>query len=103
LGEDAQRLEGAADPEPRDAVGRAARDLATGEADRPGGWPEHAAQHVDERGLAGAVGADEAAHLAGTDRQRHRVERGQAAEALGYVSAEQAGVSQDRKSTRLNS
>ena len=37
---------------------------------------------VEQRGLAGAVRADEADDLAGADRERHVVERGDAAEAL---------------------
>src|ERR687891_737815 len=52
-------------------------DPARGRADEP-------AEHVEERGLAGAVGSDQAAR-AGGEVERHRVDRHDAAEADGEV------------------
>ncbi len=48
----------------RDAPRRAALDLASAEADDACVGAIEAAQHVEDRGLAGAVGADKARHLA---------------------------------------
>ena len=49
----------------------------------PDGRPVEAADHVEQRGLARAVGPDDAADLAGADRQRDVVERLEPAEVLG--------------------
>jgi hypothetical protein len=51
------------------------------EEDRPFVGPRLAGDDVHHRRLAGAVGADDAAQLAGVDRQRQLVERPEAVEA----------------------
>jgi hypothetical protein len=53
------------------------------EADGPLVRPQETGDHVEDRGLAGAVGSDQAADLAAFDRERALVERPQAAETLG--------------------
>ena len=60
-------------------------DTLAGEGDRTAVGLEDAGDHVEQRRLAGAVGADHAADLAGLDVERHLVHRHQAAEALGHV------------------
>ena len=52
---------------------------------RPEVCCQKAADQVEERGLAGAVGTDDGAQLAGLDRHRHVVDGDQAAELLGDV------------------
>ena len=49
-------------------------------ADRAGLGAEHAEDVLDERGLAGAVAADQAEDAAAGDRERHVVERLRGAE-----------------------
>jgi hypothetical protein len=53
-----------ADAEPRDPMRRLARDIAAVEQDGARRWRQLSAEHLEERALAGAVGADEAAQLA---------------------------------------
>ena len=68
-------LERAGDAEPGDLVRLALEHLHAVEPDRAGGRFSEAAQAVEQRRLARAVGADQAAHLAVVDRQLHVVER----------------------------
>ena len=81
-------LERAADPEPRPLVGLAARDVATVELDPARVRPEQPGDDVEQRGLAGPVGADQPGDVTDLDIDRHFTEGLQAAEAdrhLAYV------------------
>jgi hypothetical protein len=62
--EEAQRLERARHAELRDPVRRQAHEVAAGEEDLAPVGPVDARDHVEERRLAGAVGADHADDLA---------------------------------------
>ncbi len=66
---------------------RHAGDVATLEQDLPGGRRHFAGQHLEERGLAGAVRADDAAHLAVIDREVDVAVGGKTAIALGQAAA----------------
>ena len=57
-------------------------DVAAFEHDAPGGRAQHAGQQVDDRGLAGAVRADQRVARAFLDGERHVVGRDDAAELL---------------------
>src|SRR5262245_55369153 len=67
LPEDAGLLEGPDEAEPRDLRHAQPRDLAAVEADRAAVYRMGAHDRVEQRGLAGAVGADEADDLALAD------------------------------------
>jgi hypothetical protein len=56
-----------------------------------GGGPDQAEKHTDGGGLAGAVGAQEAVHLAAGDRQVDAVHGDLAAEPLGQPTAGDRG------------
>src|SRR5215211_8328 len=60
-------------------------DVGAKQAHRTGGGLERAGDAVEQRGLAGAIRADERTPLAGGDAQRHAVDGAQAAEHLGEV------------------
>ena len=62
---------------------RGVPDLGALEPDRAGVGAVDAGDDVEQRGLARAVGADEAQDLAPLDREIDPVERGHAAEFLG--------------------
>src|SRR5258707_5189880 len=81
--EEADVLEGARDPHARDAIRRRVLQLRALEPEAALLLAIDAGEHVEERGLARAVGADEAVDLALADRERDFRERGEAAEALG--------------------
>jgi hypothetical protein len=74
-------LEGAADAERGPGVGRETRDVAALIEQLAIGGPITAGNAVDDRGLAGAVGADDRELLAGVDREADFAERAHAAEA----------------------
>src|ERR1700719_1453549 len=63
-------------------MGRQPRDVLAAEDDGGRLGPERAGNAVDQRGLAGAIRADQAEALAGLDIDADIVERGEAAEAL---------------------
>ena len=63
-GEQLEALERAAEAEAGPLVDGQVADVLPGEADRALFGPEHAEQAVEERGLARAVGTDEADELA---------------------------------------
>ena len=63
-------------------VGRQAVDAFAVEADRAGVGRKHAGDHVEQRGLAGAVGTDQREDRAGRHLEAHVVDREQAAKAL---------------------
>ena len=62
-----------------------ARDVAAFEHDAPFVRLVEAGDHVEQRGLAGAVGADDRDDAALGDVDRHAVDGGDAAEVLGHV------------------
>ena len=66
-------------------VRRAQHDLLAVERDRARVGLDHAAEHPDERALAGAVGADETEDLAGADGEVRRADGLDAAEALAHA------------------
>ena len=82
-------LERAADPEPRDPVRAQRVDPRVAVADLAGGGAADAGEHVQARGLAGAVGADDRVRRAGLDVERDVAQRGEAAEADGDVASAQ--------------
>ena len=84
--EHAHQLEGASDAEPRDPMrGGAGHVLAAEE--HPAAVGRQIAGHaVEQRGLAGAVGADQAHELARLHREVDRVHRGDPEEALGEAA-----------------
>ena len=94
LGEDRGALVAAAEAGAGAPRLRPAGDVVAGEAHRAGGRRELAGEHVDQRRLAGAVGADHGMDLADVQVERDRVDRGQAAEA----AAEAGGLEQRRLS-----
>src|SRR5262249_41465533 len=47
-------------------------------------WPQDAADHIEQRRLAGAIGPDQRMHLAFGDLARRLVQRGVAPEPAGY-------------------
>ena len=80
-GEQPDALQRAGDPEPGELVRANPVQHGLAEAHAAGVGAHEAADDVEERRLARAVGADHADDLAGRDRQRDVVERRQAAEA----------------------
>src|SRR5271168_3993863 len=81
--EGARNLEAARNPAPRAHVRRQPRDVLAAKDHGRGLGTEGTGNAVDQRGLAGAVGTDQAEALAGLDIDADIVERGEAAEALG--------------------
>ena len=82
VGEQLDALEGAADAAPRPRVHRQAADVLAVELDRAAVGAQHAEHAVEERGLAGAVRADEPDPLALVDLEVDVVEGDDAGEAL---------------------
>ena len=80
--EHARHLEHAQQAAPGERRGRQARDLLVGEPHAPLPGREEPRQQVEDRGLARAVGPDEAEDLALLHREREVVHRGHAAEVL---------------------
>jgi hypothetical protein len=83
--EDAGDLERPRQPQPRAAGGGQRGDVAPVEADPSGVGLELAGQLSDQRGLAGAVRADERVGLALADGERHVVGCAQRTECLAQV------------------
>jgi hypothetical protein len=73
-------LEGPRHPEGGDPVRRHPDDLRAPEAHGPLLRPVHARQHVEDRGLPGAVRPDDREQLARPDGERDAVDRGHAGE-----------------------
>src|SRR5262249_2236388 len=67
----------------RDPVWRQARDVLAVEDDAARGWTEDTGQAIEERRLAGAVGADDRPDLALNDGDRNLVKGGQPSESNG--------------------
>src|SRR5262249_46216143 len=78
-------LEGARDTEPRDLIGSQARDLTLAKMDGPARRTVETGDAVEDRGLAGAVRADQAVDLTRPDAERHAVGRAQAPEVDGKL------------------
>ena len=74
------------------ACGLAERDLLAAPLDRALVGLVDAGQHLDQRGLAGAVLAEQAVHLAGAHLQVHPVERAHAGELLDDPPHDQHGA-----------
>ena len=72
---DLAALRDLADAEVADAVARPARDVAAAKHDAPARRAVHARDGADERGLAGAVRADDGDDLAFRDLERDAIER----------------------------
>ena len=68
-------LEGAGQPRRGDPVRPLAQDALAEELHRALLGPVDAGEHVEQRGLAGAVGADDREQLAGMDLEAHAVDR----------------------------
>src|SRR5262249_45202268 len=83
--EHAHELEGAAHAEPRHAMGGHARHLAAVEGDAALVWREIARDAVEQRRLAGAVGADQAHQLSRLHLEIDTVDGGDAEEPLGQA------------------
>ena len=66
-------------------LGREGRERGSADRDRAGGRRLHAAQDLQDGGLAGAVLAEQRVNLAGPDREADAVERPHAAEMLRHV------------------
>jgi hypothetical protein len=90
-------LERPGEPEAADGVGREAHDRAAVEADIAAVRGQEPGEQVEDRRLAGAVGADEAEHLAQRDRE---VEPGDGSEAA-EAPREPAGLEQRGHGRRL--
>src|SRR5262249_45854784 len=82
VGEERDDLVGAGDAEVGPAAARDARDVPIEERDRAAVGPELAGDEVEERGLAGAVRADDESPLAGFDAEVDGGGDAQAAERL---------------------
>ena len=78
------QLEGAPDAAARRCGRGRALDALAGKRDRALIGRDLAGDHVEQGGLAGAVGADDGEELAGPDAEAHGVERLQAAKALAH-------------------
>ena len=81
-GDEVELLVDRGDAERDRGVGGAQRDRLAAPADLALVGPVRAGQHLDQGGLAGAVLAEQAVHLAGPDDQVDAVERADAGEGL---------------------
>ena len=85
-------LEGARNAEPGDRMGRHVVEPAALEFQRAAGGLVDAADQVEHRGLAGAVGADQREHLAAAHVEAHLVDREHATEANAEVAGREQHV-----------
>ena len=74
LGEHARDLEGATEPEVHAPVRRQARHVVAAEGDAAAAGLHLAGEHLEQRGLAGAVGADHHMRFAGAHADVHVVQ-----------------------------
>ncbi len=86
-------------------------DVLAGEDDRALARLEHAGQQIDQRRLAGAVGADQRVARAGLERQRHVVGDREAAETpeqaarlqrRAHGAASRRGAGRSRRASRFS-
>ena len=89
--EQADALQRAGDSERGEAIGPDPSQRPAAPLQRPRVGSDEAADQVEQRRLAGAVGADHADDLARSDLERHAVERGDPAEANRRIAHLQAG------------
>jgi hypothetical protein len=82
----ADDLEGAGDPHAGDDLGRRSRDLLAVEMNAARIELERAGDQVHHRGLARAVGADQAQHLVLDQIERQRIDGHEPAEGLGDIA-----------------
>ena len=80
--EQAHPLEGPGEPGAGDLIGRPAGQVAAERQDPAAGRRQHAGDHVDQRRLARAVGADQPQDLAALEPQADAVDRAQLVEVL---------------------
>ena len=92
---EAEALRDVAEPPPRRARGRAAE-----QPDRARRGPEQAEQQPDEGGLAGAVGAEQADHLAGAHLEVDAGDGGERAEAAHDAARRRRGVGRPGRRAR---
>ncbi len=78
-------LKGAADAAPGDLVRASAVDPLARKRDGALVGTQHAGNHVEQRGLAGAVGADHGKDLPGQDLAADAIDRAQSAEAFAHA------------------
>src|SRR4030095_2023064 len=101
LRKDVGDLKRLGDPEPVDLLGLEPADIPAAEPDAARGWHVEPRDHVEERGLAGAVGSDHREDLPGLDGEAHARERRKGAEALGdTVDLEDYAVARHRRQPR---
>ena len=86
-GKDVAELEGARDSLLRHLMDRHSGDVLAGEDHLPSARLEHAGDQVEDGGLAGAVGPDHGANLAGLHRQVDAIDGHQGAEAADQTPA----------------
>ena len=86
-------LERARQPEPAAPIGRQPGDVAAGEMNGAGIRHQLPGELADQRGLAGAVGADDRMQLARRDIERQIVGRDDAAETPDQVFDAEQGIS----------
>src|SRR5262249_19060921 len=90
--EDAEVLEAARDPDAGELARRQAQEVATVEGHRARAGVVDARERVEQRALAGAVGADDREQLATLDLEADAGERGHGAEAQGQVVDAEQGL-----------
>ena len=90
--EDLHELKAPGEAEPGQGHRADAGRVALLEAHRPRGGAQHAGEHVDEGGLARAVGADDRDELAGAHREAHPIERDEIAVELADVAGLENGL-----------
>jgi hypothetical protein len=99
--EEGHVLERAGDAERRHVVGPQVRSVASLEADLARGGVIEAADHVEQRGLARSVGADDRHDLSAPDLEAHPIESLDGAEPhADLVHLQQRGGGRDRRRTR---
>ena len=98
--EEHRRLEGTGHSGATAGVGGQRRDVDTVEEHRPTVGPHEAGQELEQGGLAGTVGADEADNLAPRDRQVHPVDRSHRPVALHQSAGRQQRSVSDGHRTR---
>ena len=82
----AHDLERAADPAPADRARPEPAHGPTAQQDFPAIGDEKSVEHVEERGLAGAVGPDDAEDLVLANREAHVAQRLQSEKGLGHLA-----------------
>src|SRR5262249_21017585 len=86
VGEDMNELEAARHAEPGEGRRADAVNVLVLEPDAPRGRHDDPGQHVDERGLAGAIRSDDGHELTVADAEAHAVERAESAVVLREVA-----------------